>query len=108
MEQLMTPMTPHRLCEENLTFRNTGGVSEKNRSRGFLPAFYDSESDVIQIARFQDGSPAPMHLLDGLPNEWVRERLPSGRVTIIKHSVIAGFLREGRFYTREQAARVAA
>jgi hypothetical protein len=106
MEQLI--MTPNRLCKENYAFKGTGGVSEENRSRGFMPAFYDFESGVIHIARFRDGSPAPMHLLDGLPNEWVKERLPSGRVTLIKNSIVAGFLNEGRFYTREQAAHALA
>lgn len=97
-------MTPNRLRQENVTFAGTRGVSQNNRAGGFLPAFYDSESDSVQLARFQDGSPAPMHLLDGLPEAWVKERFVSGRVAVIKDSVVAGFLRQGRFYTREQAA----
>jgi hypothetical protein len=48
-----------------------------------------------------------MHLLDGLPDEWVVERDAAGRVRAIKDSVIAGFVRDGRFYTREQAAAAA-
>ena len=96
-------LTPDRLYRENLAFRNTGGVSGENRSRGFLPAFYDTESGTVQLARFKDGSPAPMHLLDGLPSEWVSAR-QAGRVAAIKASVIAGFLHQGHFYTREQAA----
>ena len=45
-----------------------------------------------------------MHLLDGLPEEWVVQRDTTGRVSAIKDTVIAGFLRNGLFYTREQAA----
>jgi hypothetical protein len=97
-------MSHNRLVKENLAFAGTGGVSSGNRSQGFQPAFYDTESGLVQPACFTDGSPAPMHLLDGLPDQWVKERLPSGRVAVVKESVIAGFLREGLFYTRDQAA----
>jgi hypothetical protein len=97
-------MSHNRLVKENLAFAGTGGVSSGNRSQGFQPAFYDTESGLVHPACFTDGSPAPMHLLDGLPDQWVKERLPSGRVAVVKESVIAGFLREGLFYTRDQAA----
>ena len=97
-------MSENRLAKENLAFAGTGGVSSGNRSQGFRPAFCDTESGLVKPACFRDGSPAPMHLLDGLPDHWVKERLPSGRVAVVKESVIAGFLREGQFYTRDQAA----
>ena len=77
------------------------------RSSGFRPAFYDRATDHAALARFADGRPAPMHLLDGLPDEWVVERDAAGRVRAIKESVIAGFIRNGWFYTREQAAAAA-
>ena len=101
----MNALTPERLRRENSVFAGTGGVSQGNRSSGFLPAFYDAESGSVEVARFSDGAPAPMHLLDGLPGGWVRRQHPSGRVVAVKGSVAAGFLRRGRFYTREQAAR---
>lgn len=100
----MRPLTPERLREENVAFAGTGGVSRENRSGGFSPAFYDTESGFVQVARFGDGAPTPMHLLDGLPDEWVKRRRPSGSVVAVKDSVIAGFVRQGRFYTRQQAA----
>jgi hypothetical protein len=46
-------------------------------------------------------------VLDGLPEEWIIERDPSGRVVAVKASVVAGFIYHDRFYTREQAAQVA-
>ncbi len=98
------PITPERLRKENLAFFGTGGVSEENRSRGFIPAFCDMENGTVQLARFKDGSPASMHLLEGLPEDWVKERHASGRVVVTKDSIIAGFLHQGRFFTREQAA----
>ena len=101
----MNALTPERLRRENSVFAGTGGVSQGNRSSGFLPAFYDAESGSVEVARFSDGAPAPMHLLDGLPEEWIQRQRPSGRVVAVKDSVVAGFLCQGRFYTREQAAR---
>jgi hypothetical protein len=92
------------LRKQNQIFKGTGGVSEKNRSQGFIPAFYDSKSHQARISRFANGTPAPVHILDGLPEEWIVECDPSGRVMAVKASVIAGFIYHGRFYTREQAA----
>ena len=100
-------LTTETLRKQNLAFVGTGGVSEENRSGGFLPAFYDRATGRAVLARFADGRPAPMHLLDGLPDEWVAERDATGRISAIKISVVAGFVRDGFFYTREQAADAA-
>lgn len=102
MNQLMTN---EQLRRENLAYVGTGGVSAENRSRGFLPAFYDVETGRGEISRFADGRPAPMHMLDGVPEEWVIERSASNKPTALKASVIAGFVRDGYFYTRAQAAQ---
>jgi hypothetical protein len=101
MNNLLTTQT---LKRQNLAFVGTGGVSQENRSAGFQAAFHDLASGRSALARFADGRPAPMHLLDGLPEEWVVQRDATGRVSAIKDTVIAGFLRNGRFFTREQAA----
>jgi len=101
MNKLLTTET---LRKQNLAFVGSGGVSQENRSSGFRPAFHDLDSGRTALARFADGRPAPMHLLDGLPEEWVVKRDAAGRVSAIKDSVIAGFVRNGLFYTREQAA----
>jgi hypothetical protein len=45
-----------------------------------------------------------MHILDGVPNEWVTERDGSGRIAAVKSSIVAGFVRNGIFYTREEAS----
>jgi hypothetical protein len=57
------------LRKQNQTFKGTGGVSEKNRFQGFIPTFYDSKSHQAHISRFANGTPAPIHILDGLPEE---------------------------------------
>jgi hypothetical protein len=92
------------LHRQNTEFENTGGVSEENQADGFHPAFYDTKLKRAELARFSDGTPAPMHILDGVPNDWVTERDGYGKVVAIKSSIIAGFLRDGVFYTREQAS----
>lgn len=98
-------LTYGMLRRENWIFRKTGGVSQNNRDEGFYPAFCDYATGSVYLSQFADGKPAPIHLLDGLPDELVLQRNPEGRITAIKSTVIAGFLNAGRFYTREQAAQ---
>ena len=97
-------LTTQVLRRQNLAFKGTGGVSAGNRSQGFAPAFLDTETGSIYLARFADGRPAPMHLLDGLPRELIVSRDAAGRCLAVKRSLVAGFVQAGRFYTREQAA----
>jgi hypothetical protein len=98
-------MTEQRLRKENLAFAGTAGVSQGNRTSGFIPCFCDTATGQVQISRFKNGMPAPFHLLEGLPEEWIKERDANGRVLTLKSSVIAGFVHQDCFYTREQAAR---
>jgi hypothetical protein len=100
-------MTDQMLSAENRHHAGSGGTSGENRHLGFRPAFRDTQTDAIYPSRFADGQPAPCHLLDGLPGELVVARTPCGRVTAVKASVIAGFLRSGVFYTRDEAAALA-
>ena len=92
------------LKEQNKRFMNTGGRSQENRSEGFRPAFSDTSTGTVYLSCFANGRPAPMHMLDGLPAEVVLARTESGRVTAVKDSVVAGFVKAGEFYTREEAA----
>lgn len=98
--------TNARLRLENAVFAGTGGVSANNRHAGFIPAFREPASGRIEIARYGNGQPAPMHLLCGLPEEWVVERNSAGEVVAILDSIVAGFLHDATFYTREEAATI--
>ena len=100
-------VTEQSLERENLRHRGTGGRSADNRSLGFRPAFQDLETRAIYLSRFANGCPAPCHVLDGLPRELVLRRRPCGRVAAVKPSLVSGFVRDGCFYTREEAALVA-
>ena len=97
-----------RLARQNESYRGSGGRSEENRDYGFRPAFFDYASQKLHLSRFVDGRPAPMHLLDGLPDEVVVDRAPGGRVLRTRASLVAGFERKGMFYTRKAAARAVA
>jgi hypothetical protein len=101
-------LTTRVLAQQNHVYRETGGVSAGNRDQGFKPAFLDQETGTTRLSRFADGRIAPLHVLDGLPDELVAERGRDGHVKACKACVIAGFIRGGLFYTREQAAMAVA
>jgi hypothetical protein len=98
-------MTESTLRRENRAYRGWGGVSEENRSMGFQPAFLDADTGKVYASRYANGLPAPFHLLDGLPDDLILHRHSTGGVTAVKQSVTSGFVRNGRFFTREQAAQ---
>lgn len=100
----MHAMTEATLRSENRHFCGTGGVSSASRGAGFHPAFLDTGTRAVYLSRFADGQIAPFHMLDGLPNEVVLARGPSGRVAAAKPSIVSGFVRAGQFYTRDEAA----
>ena len=80
------------------------GAAGAVRRLGFSPAFLDCDRMIIHPSRFFDGTPAPYHCYDGLPDDAVLLRLPSGRVVHAKR-LTHGFERGGFFYTRAAAAR---
>lgn len=111
---MMTNNCPHisniyfdqnKLARENREFKSTTGISKNNRSLGFIPAFYDSESGRIYLSCNKDGTRAAIHILEGLPEELILERDSKDNVVSIKPSVMSGFVKNDRFYTREQAAK---
>jgi hypothetical protein len=89
---------------ENSRYLGSGARSQENHSLGFRPAFMDAETGIVYASCFSDGRPAPFHLLDGLPDEVVLARNPSGRVESVKQSMVSGFVLEQRFFTRDEAA----
>lgn len=97
-------LTPEQLRKDNNQFADTTGVSKNCRPLGFRPAFHDTHTGSTYLSRFSNGQPAPFHLLEGLPDTLVAARSSTGTATAVKATVVAGFLRDGCFYTREQAA----
>ena len=95
------------LAKENRRFTGTGGVSKENRSLGFLPAFCDTETGIVYPSCNKDGTPAPIHMLDGLPENLITARDQQNNIVAVKVSVIPGFVKDQEFFTREQAAELA-
>ena len=97
----MDYQTLHR---QNLAFAGTSGVSQNNQEFGFVPAFLDKASGRIEVARSREGKAASMHLISYLPAEWAEYCDDDGRILALKPGVIAGFVQDGVFYTREEVA----
>jgi hypothetical protein len=97
-------VTAQTLRAEHRIFAGTGGISQNNRSQDFQPGSYDAESGQMAISCFADGRPAPIHVLDGVPANWVTARNAGGGILSIKASVVSGFICGGRFYSRAEAA----
>lgn len=93
------------LQQQNRVYAGSGGISANNQAAGFVPGFLDTRSGVAVPSRFANGLAAPVHVLEGLPDEWIAERNDEGLATKACRGVIAGFLRLGRFYSRGEAAR---
>jgi hypothetical protein len=98
-------LTLHTLETQRTVYQGTGGVSEVNVTFAFEPAFLDAETGTLCRSRFADGKLAPCHCLDGLPVEFVLQRDDCGHVVAVKATIIAGFVRDERFYSREEALR---
>ena len=99
-----TGLTPGVLKRQTVHYRGKGGTSAEACCVGFAPAFLDCATNTIYRACFANGTPAPMHLLDGLPEELILARDSDGRVVAIKETVVSGFVKDDVFYTRDQAA----
>ncbi len=97
--------TVSALQRQRRRYRGSAGISQMNQGHGFRAAFRDAETGIIYGSCYADGRPAAVHLLDGLPESLVLARAVDGRVAVVKKAVVAGFVRNGRFYTREEAVR---
>jgi hypothetical protein len=107
--RVMTYLRSERqLRRESRAHRGTGGSSAGNAHLGFLPAFLDAASGQVFVSCHANGRPAAIHVLDGLPAALVLRRDARGRVLEVRAGVVAGFLRDGKFYSRAEAAQVVA
>lgn len=97
-------MTPNTLKKENRHFHNTAGISQNNAHIGFRAAFRDELTGNVFLSRFANGAVAPIHLLDGLPEDLVVKRKKDGCVVKAKKRITSGFERLGAFFTRDEAA----
>ena len=100
----MSPaLTQITLRRESAPYAGTCGDSGTACRNRFQPAFRDADGRV-ELARLADGRPAPMHLIATLPAVWANLFDASGNIIQLKAGIVAGFVRDDRFYTREEAA----
>lgn len=92
------------LRKESAAFIGTCGDSATATRQRFLPAFRDEASGRVELSVKQDRTPAPMHLVSYLPAEWAAQTDRDGDVAALKEGIIAGFVRDGQFFTRAEAA----
>lgn len=86
------PLTSKILQSQNRAFRGTGGSSQDNCGYGFHPAFLDTETGITYLSRFANGSPAPIHVLESLPDTVVLRWDAHGRVVEVKSTLNPGRL----------------
>jgi hypothetical protein len=82
------------------------GVSVYSHASGYVPAFRKAGTCEVRLSAFADGTPAPVHVLEGLPATWVSRHGAAGGALVLANDVEAGFIRDGRFYTLPAAADV--
>jgi hypothetical protein len=92
------------LKRENRAYHGTAAVSEGCREACFRPAFRDQETGRVYLSRYPNGHVAAFHTLNGLPDEVIAARNINGNVAKAKNTLISGFLKDGTFYTRQEAA----
>ena len=98
------PLTEDVLREESATYVGSCGDSTTARKNHFIPAFRDEADGRVELARLKNGCVAPMHLITALPKSWATRVDDAGNVLELIETIVAGFVRDGRFYTREEAA----
>lgn len=89
------------LTMENKQYAGSGGISENNHQYGFIPAFRNEENLEVRLSYKANGKISPVHVLEGLPPHWF---IDSGQTLELKVSIVSGFVRQGCFYTRSEAA----
>jgi hypothetical protein len=84
---------------------NSIGEQRRALEHGFQPAFFDFLTQTMYPSVFADGTPAPFHILEGLPAEVIVDRARSGRVVAVKATLLSGYERNGFFFTSTTVAR---
>ena len=93
------------ITAESEPYDGTCGESRVACQNRFAPAFCNRADGRVELARLPNGNPAPMHLITALPQAWAARCDAKGHVLALIDSIEAGFVKNGRFYSREEAAR---
>jgi hypothetical protein len=92
-------MSHHQAVEQQGAYHQFNGIVFSDISFGFMPAFKNLKDQQVHLSIDHNGELSVMHLFDGLPASWVSEKDSQGAALTLKSEIIAGFMRNARFYT---------
>jgi len=92
-------MSHQQAIKQQGIYHQFNGAVFSDVSFGFMPAFKSLKDERVHLSTDSHGKLSVMHLFDGLPDHWVQERDEKGKALCLKSDVIAGFMRDARFYT---------
>ena len=92
-------MSHHQAVQQQGRYHQLNGAIFSDVSFGFMPAFKNLVDQQIHLSTDLKGELSVMHLFDGLPEHWINERDHQGKALTLKSEIIAGFMRNARFYT---------
>lgn len=92
-------MSHHQAVQQKGRYHHLNGAVFSDVSFGFMPAFKNLIDQQIHLSTDAHGELSVMHLFDGLPDHWINEKDAQGKALTLKSDIIAGFMRNARFYT---------
>lgn len=92
-------LSHHQVVRQQDAYHQFNGVVFSDISFGFMPAFKNLKDHQVHLSKDQHGELAVMHLFDGLPECWIKEKDEQGIALTLKSEIIAGFMRNAEFYT---------
>lgn len=92
-------MSHHQAVQQQAVYHKFNGLVFSDISFGFMPAFKNLKDQIIHLSVDQNGELSVMHLFDGLPDSWIKEKDDQGIALTLKNEIIAGFMRNAKFYT---------
>lgn len=90
------------LEKQQKTYQKISGTNISDLCVGFIPAFRDLSTNETHLSITPEGRVSPIHLIDGLPLDWVTEWDLEGYPKSLKSGIIAGFFRGENFFTLEE------
>ena len=95
-------LSQSQVNQQYYNYQQSGSAIFSDAAFGFMPAFMDIITEEIHLSTHDDGMPAVLHVLDGLPLSWIDAWGEDGRADSVRTGVIAGFMRAGHFYTIDE------
>lgn len=90
------------IIKNNLS-HSTREVNSNSCQFYFIPAFYDALSHTVFLSCYKSGQLAPIHVLEGIPDNIIKNRTLTNNRGESKNSLIIGFIFKNKFLTRKQA-----